>query len=105
MFDIWLGSISFTMLMIVIAAAVILPLQLLLCFCVKPLLFRFSLMLLILAALIVCVIAGHIAGGWHALFLFVFAPIYAALMLIACGIGWGIWGIVRLIKKYAGSAR
>lgn len=42
MFDIWMGDIDITLLMMIVTAVIILPVQLLLCFRVKSRIIRYS---------------------------------------------------------------
>lgn len=94
----WVGDISLSELVLFISVVVILPIQLLLCFKVKPLFVR------LLPAILLCVLAlasilmSLTATGWDTLG-YIFFAIYAAIMILMCGIGWGVWAIVNIIKK------
>ena len=79
MFDVWMGNVELTTVTLFLSATVLLPLQLLLCFKVKSKLVRL---------VPVCLLVLPTA-------------LFAGFMLLICGVGWGIWGMIRLIKRKA----
>ena len=84
---------------LVIAIAVIFPLQLLLCFKGKSLLVRLCPVLLTLLLTVIPWIAALITKSWLFLVIGYLALYYAAFFLIACGMGWGIRALVALIAR------
>ena len=98
MFDIWWGDIELTRLALILSVVIFLPVQLLLCFKVKSRTIRllpiiaFSLLILVNVLMaIVTEFANRIAFALFALL--------SGIVLITCGIGWGIWAIVNLKQK------
>ena len=79
-------------------AILILSVQLLLCFRVRALAARLA-----PAVISAVLFAGFmllsltVGNGWHAL-AFLLCALWAAILLAACGLGWAVWGISRLIK-------
>ena len=98
MFDVWIGDMNFGLLILVIAAVVVLPVQLLLCFKVKSLVIRLMPIIILFMVIVVIIVTNLDTSGWDGL-VFIFDAIYAAFMVLMCGIGWGVWAIVRFIKR------
>lgn len=98
MFDIYLEGVNLTPIVAIAGLALILPLQLLLCFKAKRLVVRLIPAAAFAAAGIGLYIAARVIGDIAGLGLFIFA-IYAAFMLLTCGFGWGIWAIARGFRK------
>lgn len=97
MFDIWIGEINVSVLVLLISAAVVLPVQLLLCSKVKSIVVRcLPAGLFALLAILAWILYGS-SYGWDAL-IYVYGAIYAAYLLLVCGIGWGIWALVHRKK-------
>ncbi len=98
MFDVWLGDIELTTFTLIFSIVVILPVQLLLCFKVKNKVIRL-LPALLLAIPAVCFLGMSFAAtGWDGLG-YLFLSIFVGFLLAMCGVGWGIWGIVKLREK------
>ena len=93
MFDIWNGNIELTSLVLVFSIVVLLPTQILLCFKVKS-----SVRLLpviVLSILTICfAIMSIVISGWDGLG-YIFLAIFSGFMLLMCGIGWGVWAIIK----------
>lgn len=100
MFDIWIGDIDLTQLVMIVTAVVILPVQLLLCFKVKSLIIRFIPLIALFILAVAAIITYKDAVGWDGLGL-VLVMMYEAFMLLMCGFGWGIWGLSNVVKKIA----
>lgn len=98
MFDIWIGDINLTVFILIVSFAIILPVQLWLCFKVKSWILRMAPMGILALSLIIYAILNLETTGWDGL-LFILIIIYAFFMMCACGIGWAIWAIVSLIKR------
>ena len=100
MFDVTVGEsqMSLGVFIFIFSAVVLLPFQLFLCFKVKKLILR----LLPVTALFVLasafIISSFTASGWDAIG-YILLALFTGFMIIACGIGWGIWAIYRVIKK------
>lgn len=98
MMDLWLRD---TWIMAATAAAavlVVLPVQLLLCFKAKKLLFKLLPAILLAASVVVFCAMMVFARDWSAL-LYVILAFFSGVLLLFCGIAWGIWAIARLLKK------
>ena len=98
MFDIWWGEIELTTLVLILSVAVLLPVQLLLCFKGKSRMVRLLPMILFSALTLGFVILALINPGWDGLGYTIFA-IFTAFLLFVCGVGWGIWAIINHRKK------
>ena len=97
MLDIWIGPLNLAGLTGIFSAAVLLPLQLLLCRKVRSLALR-------LAPLLVSAGSGVILGslslsvsGWDQLGLMILA-LYCAFLALVCAAG---WLIAHLLKKFS----
>ena len=99
MYTYGLWDFQSTTIFLVIATAVIFPLQLLLCFKGKSLLVRLCPVLLTLLLTVIPWIAVWITNSWLFLVIGYLALYYAAFFLIACGAGWGIRALVTLIAR------
>ncbi len=98
MLDVWLGGAELTTVCLIVSAVALLPIQLLLCFRVRSRMIRLlPVVVLALTALIFCCKAVT-STDWDS-FGYTFLAILAGLMLFMCGIGWGIWAIVGIVKK------
>lgn len=98
MFDVWMGDIEVTTLVLHLSIAVFLPIQLLLCFKVKRKMLRLLPVIILSVLTAFFLIMAATATGWDGLG-YIFLAIFTGLMLLACGIGWGIRGISRLVKR------
>ena len=99
MYTYGLWDFQSTTIFLVIAIAVIFPLQLLLCFKGKSLLVRLCPVLLTLLLTVILWIAALITKSWLFLVIGYLALYYAAFFLIACGAGWVIRALVTLIAR------
>ena len=100
MFDVWMGNVELTTVTLFLSATVLLPLQLLLCFKVKSKLVRLVPVCLLVLPTVLFAVLSAMATGWDALG-YLFLALFAGFMLLLCGVGWGIWGMIRLIKRKA----
>ena len=98
MFDIYWGDIELTTVVLAISLVVLLPVQILLCFRVKSLTVRLLPAILLSAAAMLCIVFTFTATGWNGLF-YAFFAIFAGFMVCVCGIGWGIWAVIRWVRK------
>jgi len=78
----------------VIAAAVMLTVQLVLCFKGNKLWVRLIPVCLCAAAAVVCFVLEFLSDGWDAIG-FMFLALFLTALLLVCGIGWGVWTIAQ----------
>ena len=99
MFDVWLGDVELTEVIIYVSILIMIPLQLLLCFRVKKLWLKLlpSLSFIILIVFFLC-LANQNSIGWDGIGYFILA-IFAGILLTACALAWLIWLIWNLILK------
>lgn len=102
MFDVWIGDINFTTLILIVCVVIILPVQLLLCFAVRNRAIRL-LPVIILSVLIGILVIMAISVHDLRVVGYVLLAVYAGFMLFSCVIGWGIWAITKKIKKRRGT--
>ncbi len=88
---------------LIAAFAVILPVQLLLCFKVRRLAVRLIPTILLPLISLACLIPALTISGWGSL-VYLLLMIYAAFAWVIDGVAWGIWGMSRHIRKHRGSA-
>ena len=97
MFDVWIGEIDLTTLILILSVLILFPCQLLLCFKVKSVVLQLlPCVVLFLATAILFVFAIAIADGWDALG-YLFLAIFTGIMLLACGLAWLIWAVAKLV--------
>ena len=91
MFDIHANGLDLGTVFLILTPLLLLV-QLLLCFKVKPLIIRLLPVLILAAITALSFIAAQIAGPWDNLgYAAMFS--WTASLLIDCGIGWAVWGI------------
>lgn len=98
MFDIWLGDINFTVIILIFSAVAVLPFQIILCFKIKPLILRLMPVILFSLTAAVFALLSLTAQDVKAL-LCVFFTIYAVFLLFVCGVGWGLCALIRALKN------
>lgn len=98
MFDIWWGEVNLTVLVLVLSVLFLMPLQIWLCFKVKSLFVRLFPVGLLTVAGGWFLTLFYTIPGWDGLGYILFA-VYAAFMIVACGVGWGMWALWRWRKK------
>ena len=94
----WIRDIEITSLIAISSVLVVLPIQLLLCFKVKPVFLRLLPSILLTATTILLFTMMTTSRDWDALGYAVLG-VLSGVLLIFSGIGWGIWAIVRCIRK------
>ncbi len=94
MFDVYAGDVELTTLTFIVSVAVLLPLQLLLCFKVKSLLLRLTPAVLLTAAAVGLVLKAALSVGWEGL-PYLFLAAFAGIMALSCGVGWAVWAAVK----------
>lgn len=87
-----------TSVFVFIVSVLVLLLQLLLCFKVKRFFIRLLPIVLFLVVAIVFVVMIPFSSGWDSLG-FLFLAIFFGYVALVCGIGWGIWAIVKHKKR------
>ncbi len=98
MFDVWMGDMELTAFTLVFSIAVLLPIQLLLCFKVKNKAIRLLPVILLSISAICWILLSVAITGWDGLG-YLFLAIFTGFMLFICGIAWGIWGIAKFAKR------
>ena len=101
MFDVWMGEIELTTAVLIFSIAVLLPIQLLLCFKVKSRAIRLLPVILLSFPTIIFVMMSVAITGWEGLG-YIFLAVFTGFMLLMCGVGWGIWAIGKRIKRRKG---
>ena len=96
--DMWIRDIEITTLIAITSVLVVLPIQLLLCFKVKPVFLRLLPSILLTATTIFLFTMMTTSRDWDALGYAVLG-VFSGVLLIFSGSGWGIWAIVRCIRK------
>ena len=96
--DMWIRDIEITTLIAITSVLVVLPIQLLLCFKVKPVFLRLLPSILLTATTILLFTMMATSRDWDAIGYAVLG-VFSSVLLIFSGIGWGIWAIVRCIRK------
>lgn len=94
----WIRDIEVTTLIAIASVLVVLPIQLLLCFKVKPVFLRLLPSILLTGTTILLFAMMAASRDWDAIGYAVLG-VFSGVLLIFSGIGWGIWAIVRCIKK------
>ncbi len=98
MFDIWFGEIEITTLAIIVSVVVLFPVQLLLCFKVKSLTIRLVPVITLSILTSLFVVLSIFSPNWDGLG-YASLSILSGIMLLVCGIGWGIWSVVHRVRK------
>ena len=87
-----------TEIFILILSVLMLALQLLLCFKVKKLLLRLLPAILFAILTMAFFVLIFLSEGWDSVG-FLLLAICSAALLLFCGIGWGIWAILRKANR------
>ena len=98
MFDVWIGDIELIKAVLVLSVGVLLLIQLLLCFKVKNKIIRLLPVILLSIVTIFFVAMASTATGWENLG-YIFPAIFIGFMWIACCMAWGIWAIIKHVKR------
>ena len=98
MFDVWLGEIELTEVIVYLSVLAMIPLQLFLCFKVKNKVLRLlpAGILTLLILIFICMI--QVADGWDGIG-FAILAMFSGILLLACVFAWGIWFISKIIKR------
>lgn len=98
MFDIWWGDIELTTLTLILSALIVLPVQLLICFKAENQTLRLLPVTVLAGLTLLFILMCVSTTGWDVLLVAVLA-IFSAILLLSCGIAWGIWAVVRVYRK------
>ena len=90
----WYLEMDFPTIVIFASAITTLILQLLLCFKAKKIFIKLLPIALLIVSTIVFYVCSASINGWDGLGYLFFALLSFGLLFV-CGIGWGIWAIVR----------
>lgn len=96
--DIWIRDLDFTTLIAVFSVLIVLPIQLLLCFKAKKLFLKLLPLFILTATTVFFFIMMKITTDWDAIG-YAILFIFSGVLLIFSGIAWGVWAIIKLIKK------
>lgn len=102
MFDVWIGDIELIKVVLVLSVGVLLLIQLLLCFKVKNKIIRLLPVILLSIVTIFFVAMASTVTDWENLG-YIFPAIFIGFMWVACSMAWGIWAIIKLVKKKKGN--
>lgn len=97
MLDVWIGDINLTLVVMLLCALVILPIQLLLCFKVKRLWLRLVPTVLFCTLSVISFILTMTITGWDVL-LWLIILIYSLFVSAVCALSWIIYALVNLRK-------
>ena len=98
MFDVWIGEIDLTTLILILSVLILFPCQLLLCFKVKRIVLRLLPSIVLFAATAIFFAFIYIADGWDSLG-YLFLALFTGFMLLVCGLAWLVWAIVRAASR------
>ena len=98
MFDVWSGNGELTIIALIVSVAVILPVQLLLCFKIRKIVIRLLPVMVLSVLTAVLSLLAAVTSGWDSLGYIVLA-VFTGIMLLVCGGAWGIWAIAKRMKK------
>ena len=98
MFDVYIGDIDLTTVIIFVSILVLIPLQLFMCFKMKKLWVKLLPMLIFLTLIIAFVCMIPMAKGWDGIGYWILAML-SGIMLAACTVGWIIWFVIKIFKS------
>ena len=98
MIDVMLNDLDFGGMVLIIAVLSLFPIQLFLCFRARRMFVRLLPVMVLSASVVYWGVKTAQTGGWGGLLYLVFAAI-SGYMLLMCGLGWAIWGLLRLLRK------
>lgn len=99
--DVWIRDIEITTLIAISSVLIVLPIQLLLCFKVKKLVLRLLPSLVLTATTVFLFIRMRMATDWDAIG-YAILGVFSGVLLVFSGIAWGVWAIIKLVKKKKG---
>ena len=97
MFDVYIGDVNLTLILIIFSILLILPCQLLLCFKAKKVLVRLIPSFIFIFSSALFIILSRTAMDWSALF-YIICAVYSGILLLMCVVGWIIFGIIKAVK-------
>ena len=98
MFDVWIGDIELIRAVLFLFGVVLLLIQLLLCFKGKNKVVRLLPAVLLSIVTIFFIVMAATATDWENLG-YIFPVIFIGFLWFMCGMAWGIWAIIKFIKK------
>lgn len=98
MFDVWFGEIELTTLVLILTLFVLLPVQIYLCFRVRNLFARLLPVILLSGLILIYITMGMSDSGWDTVG-YTLLAILTGFMLLACGIVWGVWAVMRFYRN------
>ena len=98
MFDVWLKEIELTEVIVYLTVLAMIPLQLFLCFKVNNKVLRLLPAGILTVVIIIFICMIQLADGWDGIGYAILA-MFSGILLLACVFAWGIWFIIKIIKK------
>jgi len=98
MFDLYIGEIELTTVVLFFSIIILLPIQLLLCFKVKSKIIRLLPIIVLSIPTLIFIIMATTTQGWDVLG-YIFLSIFTGFMMLICGVAWGIWAIIKHKQK------
>ena len=99
MFDIWIGNLELTPVVLIFSSVILLPVQVKLCFKVKSLILRLMPVTILSIIFAYFIVMWSFSTGWDGVVYAIFA-IFVGFMMLICGIVWAVWAIAQFIKKH-----
>ena len=99
MFDIWIGDLELTTVVLIFFVVILLPVQVKLCFKIKSLFLRLMPVIILSILLVYFIVMRIFSAGWDGVGYAIFA-IFVGFMMLICGIVWVVWAIAQFIKKH-----
>ena len=96
--DAWVRDIGIILLMVTVSLLIVLPLQLLLCFKGTRRFLRMLPSIVLAAGTLILFIMMRVAKDWNAVG-YAILSVFFGVLLLASGIAWGVWAIIKLIRK------
>lgn len=98
MVDLYNGDMDITKLAVIFSLVIVLPAQLLLCFRVKNIVIRLLPVILFFAAAVRLSHLSLTSSGINVP-AYIMLAAFSAIMFLLCGICWGTWAIVSIIRE------
>lgn len=103
MFNVWVGDVEITRYIFAISVVALLPVQIFLCFKAKGRVIRIVPVIILSVLTFIYYFMGVISSGWDTLGYMLIAS-FTGSVLFLCGISWGVWTIIKYIKKKKGDS-
>ena len=98
MFNVWVGDVEITRYIFAFLVVALLPIQIFLCFKTTGRVIRILPVIILSMLTFRYYFMGIISSGWDTLGYMLIA-FFTGSVLFLCGISWGVWAIIKYIKK------